>query len=96
MNEPTFPESFDLSVLINNTITYIIDSIQSYGWYLVFGYLILYFTRDARAEFFANRSLAQANDPTRVKLLNAQREKALAKQALAAAKANANVNLKDE
>ena len=82
------PNQFDLSVFIHNTITYVQELIQRYGWYFVFLCLAWYFSIDFRRDFAAQRSLSAANDPVRVELLNVQRDKARAKQALAAAKQN--------
>lgn len=61
----------------------LIVAIQDYGWYLVFLGIFWYMLQPTLEEWRRKRSLAQALDPERVRLLDAERKRVRAKQALA-------------
>ena len=50
-----------------------ISLIQKYGWFVVIGAIILYFSWPYIEEFQRKRSLAEANNPQRRAVLDAQR-----------------------
>lgn len=51
----------------------ILSYVQQYGWFAVAGVIILYFSWPSIKEFQKARSLADANDPRRRAVLDAQR-----------------------
>jgi hypothetical protein len=52
---------------------FVLKIIQQFGWYVVFGIILLYFSWPKIEEFRRQRSLAEANDPRRKAILDAER-----------------------
>lgn len=59
---------------------YITSLIQKFGWYVLFGAILLYFSKDKIRAFQAEMSLRSANDPKRRSVLDEQRKKIREKQ----------------
>jgi hypothetical protein len=62
--------------------------IEEYGWYIVFTAIAYYFSLPYLDNWARERSLASANDPERRRILDAERNRVRARQAIAAAKAS--------
>jgi hypothetical protein len=61
---------------------------ESYGWYVVFSCVAMYVARPYVAAWARRRSLQQANDPQRVKVLDAERRRVRVHQQLDVMKAH--------
>ena len=64
---------------LNEVIDSYVIEVQSffahYGWHIVFCLLALYFSWPYIDKFMKHRSLAQANNPTRKKILDEERKR---------------------
>ena len=76
-----------LPTIIDEYLSLSIQLIQEYGWHLIFLLVTYYFMQPVLEDIRAHRNLRNANDPARVRVLNAERDRIRAKQAIAAAKA---------
>ena len=54
---------------------HLIQFIQSYGWFILFSAILYYNYRPHINKYLETRSLAEANDPKRCSILNAQKRK---------------------
>lgn len=56
--------------------------VENYGWPTVISIVALYYASPTIAKYFQSRSLAEANDPKRKKILTADMKKARVRQGL--------------
>jgi hypothetical protein len=75
-----------LPTIVDEYVSLSIQLIQEYGWYLIFLLVTYYFMQPVLEDFRAHQSLRNANDPARTRVLNAERDRIRAKQAIAATK----------
>jgi hypothetical protein len=68
--------------IIDELVGKVTEIIQGYGWYAVFMYIIWYMIQPYLAEWRRTRSLAQARDPERCRVFDAEVKRIRAKQSL--------------
>ena len=71
--------------IVDKILAKLLGFFQSFGWYIVFAASLWYFMQPQLQELAAARSLAEANDPARRAVLDAELKRVRAKQALEAA-----------
>lgn len=73
--------------VVDEAVVMLVELVQQWGWYVVFVVVALYFLQPTLEKWRQQRSLASANDPQRMQMLDAERDRARARQAVAAVKA---------
>ena len=73
-------------MVIDEYVSLLVQLVQQWGWYVVFSFLAFYFLQPTLVQWQQQHSLAGANDPTRMRMLDAERDRVRARQAVAAVK----------